>query len=159
MVALQRFEQARTTQRLGVEALGRNEQDREVGRVRRRQVLLADRPRLDPQAVLDRPCRGLDPAGIGALVRLDGAGAPPGPCAPEVCGKGARAWLAGAPLDVNLATARELEAIPGVGPSLARAILAERARRGRFEALEELDDVDGVGPKTLAKLRGFLAVR
>ena len=73
MVALQRFEQARPAQRLGVEALGRNEQDREVGRVRRREVLLADRPRLDAKAHLDRPRRALDAGGVGALVRLDQA--------------------------------------------------------------------------------------
>lgn len=108
----------------------------------------------------------------GALVRVRSAGQPPAPCpAPALEGgvlvcdgrgapAGARAWLAGAKLDVNAATVRELEQIPGVGRSLAAAIVDARATRGgRFAALDELDDVPGVGPKTLEKLAAFIEVR
>ena len=55
--ALQRLDQAGPAQRLGIQALGRHEQDREVGGVRRRDVLLADRPRLERAAASRSPCR------------------------------------------------------------------------------------------------------
>lgn len=93
------------------------------------------------------PCPA--PALRGGLLVCDGDGAP----------AGARAWLAGGKLDVNAATARELEEIPGVGPSLARSIVEARTARGRFSSLEELDEVSGIGPKTLAKLSAVLEVR
>jgi competence ComEA-like helix-hairpin-helix protein len=62
----------------------------------------------------------------------------------------------GEPLDLNRATAAELELLPGVGPRLARDIVQERTRRGGFRSLEALDAVRGIGPKKLAKLRPFL---
>lgn len=108
---------------------------------------------------------------VGALSRVPLGGRPLAVCAQPalwdgvlVCDgngapAGARAWLAGQKLDVNRATEKELEQIPGVGPSLAHAILAVRTERGRFAHLSELDDVPGVGPKTLTKLSGFLEVR
>jgi competence ComEA-like helix-hairpin-helix protein len=55
-------------------------------------------------------------------------------------------------LDLNRATAEELEALPGVGPKMAARILAERARRGRFRSPRDLGKVKGIGPKTLARL-------
>jgi competence protein ComEA len=71
-----------------------------------------------------------------------------------------RAWLAGQKLDVNRASQADLEKIPGVGPSLATAIVGEReARGGSFTAFTDLDDVPGIGPKTLAKLDAWLEVR
>jgi competence protein ComEA len=59
---------------------------------------------------------------------------------------------------INSATSDELEALPGVGPSLAAAIIAYRDSFGPFHGLEELDAVDGVGPRmleTLAPLVSF----
>ena len=111
-------------------------------------------------------------AAIGAASRIPFAGAPAAPCAKPalrddgvlVCngdGKnaGARSWLAGGKLDVNAATVSQLAEIHGVGPSLARAIVDERARRGGFQRFDELDDVVGIGPKTLAKLAPYVDVR
>jgi competence protein ComEA len=110
-------------------------------------------------------------AGIGTLARLPKGGSPPAPCsAPArqdgalVCdGRGAparaRAWLVGHKLDLNEATQSDLEAIAGVGPSLASAIVSARSERGRFTSLSELDEVRGVGEKTLAKLSRVLEVR
>lgn len=66
--------------------------------------------------------------------------------------------LFGIPLDVNAASAKELTAISGVGPSTAGAIVAERERRGRFETLDELQEVKGIGPSTLERIRGQLTV-
>lgn len=53
---------------------------------------------------------------------------------------------------INSAEADELEALPGVGPSLAAAILAYRANIGPFVSLEDLDAVDGIGPRMLETL-------
>ena len=55
-------------------------------------------------------------------------------------------------LDLNRASADELESLPGVGPKMAARILAERAKRGRFKSAKDLGRVKGIGPKTLAKL-------
>lgn len=110
-------------------------------------------------------------AAVGVLSRVRGPGVVPAPCpAPALrdgvltcdgagAPVGARAWLVGHKLDVNLASVSELEQISGVGPSLARRIVEARAQRGRFRSLEELDEVGGVGPKTLAKLAEFLEVQ
>jgi competence ComEA-like helix-hairpin-helix protein len=63
----------------------------------------------------------------------------------------------GQPIQVNRATAAELELLPGVGPSLARQLVEARARAGGFAAERDLLQVRGLGPKTLQKLRPFLS--
>jgi competence protein ComEA len=55
-------------------------------------------------------------------------------------------------LDVNRATAEELETLPGVGPKTAARIVEDRGRRGRFRTTRDLGRVKGIGPKTLARL-------
>jgi competence ComEA-like helix-hairpin-helix protein len=62
------------------------------------------------------------------------------------------------PLDLNRATAADLQRLPGIGPGLAQRILAERERRGRFESPEALRQVMGLGPKKLAALRDLVTV-
>lgn len=62
------------------------------------------------------------------------------------------------PLDLNTATLAELEELPGIGPSTAQAILAEREKRGRFGSVEELLDVRGIGPAKLDGLRDLVTV-
>jgi hypothetical protein len=57
------------------------------------------------------------------------------------------------PLDLNAATVEQLARLPGVGPGLARRIVEERQRRGRFEGPEGLRSVLGLGPRKLAALR------
>jgi competence protein ComEA len=59
---------------------------------------------------------------------------------------------AAAPLDLNQATEVELEALPGVGPAIAQAIVDYRTEHGPFAAVDDLLDVRGIGP---AKLDGF----
>jgi len=64
----------------------------------------------------------------------------------------------GQPLDLNAATAAELEALSGVGPATAQAIVALREERGPFFTVDELLDVPGIGDAKLALLRPFVTV-
>jgi competence protein ComEA len=59
------------------------------------------------------------------------------------------------PIDVNRATAAELERLPGIGPKMSQRIVAER-RNGLFRSAEDLRRVPGIGPKTLERLRPFV---
>jgi comEA protein len=65
-----------------------------------------------------------------------------------------------APVTVNLntATATELEALPGIGASTAARIIEYRGKNGPFKKIEELMNVKGVGEKSFLKLRAQLTV-
>ncbi len=63
------------------------------------------------------------------------------------------------PLDPNTASAAELEALPGIGPVLAQRIVEHRRAHGRFERLEDLLEVEGIGPRILERLRPLLRLR
>ncbi len=62
------------------------------------------------------------------------------------------------PVDVNTATEKVLEKIPGIGPAMAQRIIAWRKEHGPFERVEDLLNVRGIGVKTLEKLRPFVVV-
>ncbi len=62
-------------------------------------------------------------------------------------------------VDLNQATAEELERLPEVGPSLATRIVEYRQRHGRFRMPEELQQVPGIGPKTYEALKDYITVR
>lgn len=64
----------------------------------------------------------------------------------------------GLPIAVNTASLAALESVPGVGPVRAEAILRSRASVGRFESLDQLTRVKGIGPVTVAQIRPFLTV-
>ncbi|WP_446224921.1 ComEA family DNA-binding protein [Nocardia sp. IBHARD005] len=59
-------------------------------------------------------------------------------------------------IDLNTATEAELDALPGVGPVTAKAILAWRSTNGRFADVAQLGEVDGIGPARLARLRDLV---
>jgi competence protein ComEA len=61
-------------------------------------------------------------------------------------------------LDLNQASQPQLEELPGVGPVTAQAILAWRQQHGRFSRIEELQEVDGIGPKTYAEIAPHVRV-
>ncbi|MBX3322633.1 MAG: ComEA family DNA-binding protein [Phycisphaeraceae bacterium] len=58
-------------------------------------------------------------------------------------------------INVNTATQRELELLPGIGPALSQRIIEERMR-GRFRTLSDLDRVRGIGPRTLERLEDLI---
>src|SRR5262245_57872280 len=60
-------------------------------------------------------------------------------------------------IDVDRASAEELERLPGIGPSLAARIVAERERNGAFGGADALRRVKGIGPRTLERIRPYLA--
>jgi competence protein ComEA len=86
-------------------------------------------------------------AGVsGAGPAAGGAPAPAGTSSPE------------SPVNLNTATLAELETLPGVGPSIAAAILAEREARGGFGSVRDLLDVRGIGESRLAQLEPLVTV-
>jgi competence protein ComEA len=61
-------------------------------------------------------------------------------------------------IDLNNATQAQLESLPGIGPALAGAIIAERDRRGGFKSVNELREVRGIGELRFADLRDRVMV-
>jgi competence protein ComEA len=61
-------------------------------------------------------------------------------------------------VDLNTATAAELDALPGVGPATAKAIVDYRTSKGKFSRTEDLLNVAGIGPAKLAALRDLVTV-
>jgi competence protein ComEA len=63
-----------------------------------------------------------------------------------------------APLNLNTATAAQLETLPGVGSAAAKRILEYRQKNGSFKKIEELMNVKGFGEKTFLKLKPLITV-
>jgi|GEM_PF-1590332 len=61
-------------------------------------------------------------------------------------------------VNINTATAEELQLLPGIGESRANALIAMRKSRGGFKSVAELTDVKGIGEAALAKLRPFVRI-
>lgn len=160
--------------------------DRNLDRARRAATPLAAGERLDPNTAppveLER-LPGVGPATAGAIVEERGRrpfrwagdlrevrGIGPATLArirphlalPGRPPSGPRASPGAAPparLDLNRATALQLESLPGVGPVLAAEIVAWRSRNGGFAAVDQLLEVRGIGPARLRRLRPRVRVR
>jgi competence protein ComEA len=99
------------------------------------------------------------PVADGSQVRVPAFGEPDS--GPLVIGPGgAGDGPAGpGPVDLNTATAAQLESLPGVGPATASAIVAWRDANGRFASVEQLLEVRGIGPAKLEAVRDLVVVR
>ncbi|WP_409509004.1 helix-hairpin-helix domain-containing protein [Bacillus spizizenii] len=88
------------------------------------------------------PKRGEETAvqqGIGGAIQSDG-------------GKGAL-------VNINTATLEELQGISGMGPSKAEAIIAYREENGRFQTIEDITKVSGIGEKSFEKIKSSITVK
>lgn len=63
-----------------------------------------------------------------------------------------------ASINLNVATAAELEKLPGVGPAMAARIVEYRQKNGGFKKIEDLMNVKGIGEKTFLRLKPFVTV-
>jgi competence protein ComEA len=61
-------------------------------------------------------------------------------------------------INVNQATASDLTALPGIGPSKAQAIVDYRNKNGAFRTVDSMTNVRGIGPKTLEKIRPMVSL-
>jgi competence protein ComEA len=90
-----------------------------------------------------------------ARVLVDGeqvaVGVPPAPGPPDPGG-------APGPLDLNTASAEDLDGLPGIGPVLADRIVAWRDEHGRFSSVDELLVVPGIGPSILTNIGSLVRV-
>ncbi len=102
-----------------------------------------------------------DPASVNlAAVVADGEQVAVGvPGAVTAAAAGGTTGASGSgPVDLNAATAADLDALPGIGPVLAQRIVEHREHSGPFRTVEQLDDVPGIGPATYAELGELVTV-
>ena len=62
------------------------------------------------------------------------------------------------PVNINTASKKELDALPGIGETLAQRIIDYRSANGPFSTVDELTKVKGIGAKTLEKLKPYATV-
>jgi competence protein ComEA len=65
---------------------------------------------------------------------------------------------AGAAVNLNTASAAQLEAVPGIGAKMAQRIVEYRQKNGAFKKIEELMNVKGIGEKSFLKLKAHITV-
>ena len=128
-----------------VEAAGGLTEDADVTRVNLARLVVDGE-----QVLVPRPGEELPPA-PGAAAGGPGDGGAAG-------GSSAIGGAAEQPVDLNTATAEQLDTLPGVGPVLSGRILDWRTEHDRFSRVEELLEVPGIGPTLLERLRPLVRV-
>lgn len=81
-----------------------------------------------------------------------------GAVAPDVGASAQGAATADGPVNINRASESDLDALPGVGPSTAHAIVEDRDANGPFSTIEDLMRVSGIGEKKFEKLKSSICV-
>jgi len=97
-------------------------------------------------------------SGPGGAGGAGGAGGTAGAPGAGGAGGAAAGPTPSTPLNLNTATAEQLDQLDGVGPETARKIVAYRQQKGGFRTVDELDQVPGIGPQRLAALRDLVRV-
>ena len=92
-------------------------------------------------------CIGLLCGSVSALAQQAGAGSDTAP-----------KTTASAKINLNSATAEQLASLPGIGPATARLIIEHRTQMGKFNRIEELLNVKGIGEKKFEALKDFLTL-
>ncbi len=90
------------------------------------------------------------------VIVLACATAAPAAAAPSAAPKAGAAEAR--PVDLNTADLAALESVPGIGKSLSQRILTFREKNGPFQSVDDLMKVQGVGEKSIQKLRPYLTV-
>jgi competence protein ComEA len=85
------------------------------------------------------------------------AGTVAGPAAATGTGGASASPAGGAVVNINSATAAELETLPGVGPSTAQKIVDDREKNGPFSVPDDLMRVPGIGPKKFEAMRDLVS--
>ena len=62
------------------------------------------------------------------------------------------------PIDINSATAEDLQRLPGIGAAKAASIVEQREKMGGFKTLDDLMCTEGIGPGVFDRLRGFILI-
>jgi competence protein ComEA len=115
-------------------------------------VNLAQRVQDGEQVVV--PTRDEVASGGGAVAGVRGAG--------RGTGAGSAVQAAGAPaarVNINTADATQLDALPGIGPSTAAKIVADRLANGPFSSADDLARIPGIGPKRIEQMKDLVCVR
>jgi competence protein ComEA len=89
----------------------------------------------------------LVPSEVAGAAAVAAASAPAGPSG---------APTASAPVDLNTATAQQLDALPGIGPTTAQKIIDYRQQHGPYTSIDDLDAISGIGPAKIESLRGLV---
>lgn len=87
-----------------------------------------------------------------------GPGTPTNP--PEPTATAAATGLApGTLINLNTATLQELDALPHIGPTIAQRIIDYRTKHGAFSTIQQIMNVEGIGPSTFQDIRDFITVK
>jgi len=109
---------------------------------------------LSTASVAARPREGRRKLKAAANVSPQGT-----PAVSDKPAKAPRGYLVKNPINLNTATAEQLQTLPGIGPAMAAKILAYRQEAKGFKTIDDLDNVPGVGEKKLEKLRPLVTVK
>jgi competence protein ComEA len=73
--------------------------------------------------------------------------------------KGTQAPVVTGPININTASEAELETLPHIGPSIAGKIIDYRTKHGPFAKIEDIQNVQGIGPATFAQIKDLITVQ